>query len=280
MNIKELYEFGRQALSDPYFKNPALEASVLLHKATGIDKVAFYRDKDRIVTNEQVNEYKELLERRLSNEPIAYILGKKEFYSREFKVDKNVLIPRPETELLVEQAIKLLDGIRNPFILDIGTGSGCIAVSIIAEVAGCICIATDISQRALNKAQQNAALFGTRPHFVRGSLLEFIGDDKFDIVVSNPPYVKEQDFSNLDSGVKNYEPKTALVSQDDGLALISRIITESRRVLKSGGWCILEIGYGQAESVIEKFELNGYKETRVFKDLSGIDRVVRAKWTK
>ncbi len=191
-----------------------------------------------------------------------------------------MLIPRPETELLVEQAIKLLEGRSNPYVLDVGTGSGCIAITIAAEAPGSVCVATDISQHALNLARQNSISNNTKNLFVRGSLLEFCSEDKFDLVVSNPPYVKEQDFPKLDSGVKNYEPKTALVAEDGGLSIIGRIITQSKRALKSGGWCLLEIGYDQAKHVIELFELNGYKETQIFKDLSGIDRVVRAKWTK
>lgn len=280
MNIKELYEFGRQTLADPYFKNPALEASVLLFEATGIDKLAFYKDKEKPVTNEQVYKYKELLERRLLNEPIAYIVGRKEFYSREFTVDSNVLIPRPETELLVDKAIEAARGIDEPHILDIGTGSGCIAITLQAEITDSVCVGTDISEAALVIARHNAAKNKTYPLFIQGNLAESVGDRKFDIVVSNPPYVKEEDFSKLDRGVKEYEPKTALVSEQHGLAIINKIIGEYSRVLHHGGWCLLEIGYDQSARVIEMFELKGYKEIEIFKDLSGIDRVIKAKWTK
>ncbi|NIV42406.1 MAG: peptide chain release factor N(5)-glutamine methyltransferase [Candidatus Dadabacteria bacterium] len=279
MNIKELYNFGRKTLSDPYFKNPGLEASLLLHAATGVDKLAYYKDQDRFVSSSEIDKYKELLQRRLSNEPIAYILGKKEFYSREFIVDTDVIIPRPETEVLVEQAIKLAKEISHPYILDIGTGSGCIGVTIKAEVPNCVCIATDISAEALHKAKHNSKLNKANPLFIKGSLLECISNEKFDIVVSNPPYVKEEDFINLDKGVKNYEPIKALVADSDGFSVINRIIVGSKRVLKNNGWCILEVGYDQAEHVIEIFELNGYKQIEQFKDLSGIVRVVKAKWT-
>nr|NIP38066.1 peptide chain release factor N(5)-glutamine methyltransferase [Candidatus Dadabacteria bacterium]NIS07816.1 peptide chain release factor N(5)-glutamine methyltransferase [Candidatus Dadabacteria bacterium]NIV43036.1 HemK family protein methyltransferase [Candidatus Dadabacteria bacterium]NIY21434.1 HemK family protein methyltransferase [Candidatus Dadabacteria bacterium] len=169
MNIKELYDFGRQALSDPYFKNPGLEAFLLLHEATGIDKLAFYKDQDRLVSENEFYKYKELIDRRLSNEPVAYILGKKEFYSREFAVDNNVLIPRPETEILVEQALLILKDLDNPTILDVGTGSGCISVTIKAEMPKCICIATDISEDALTKAKQNSEINNSYPAYIRSN---------------------------------------------------------------------------------------------------------------
>lgn len=280
MNIKELYDFGRAALLNQKFENPGLEASVLLLEATGIDKLNFYKNHDRLVIDSEIDKYKELIERRLTSEPVAYILGKKEFYSREFSVDGNVLIPRPETELLVDKAIIILKGFDNPSILDVGTGSGCIAVTLKDEIPDSVCVATDISYGALQKAKQNSKNNDCYPFFIKGNLLEFIKDNKFDLIVSNPPYVREKLFHKLDKGVRNYEPKSALVAGDNGLGIISKIISESMRVLKNEGWCLLEIGFDQSVKVIEMFELNGYKEIEVFRDLSGIDRVIKAKWKK
>lgn len=280
MNIKELYDFGRDALLNQKFENPGLEASVLLLEATGIDKLNFYKNHDRLVNESEIGKYKELIERRLTSEPVAYILGKKEFYSREFSVDGNVLIPRPETELLVDKAIIILKGLVNPSILDVGTGSGCIAVTLKDEIPDSACVATDISYGALQKAKQNSNSNDCYPFFIKGNLLEFIKDNKFDLIVSNPPYVREKLFHKLDKGVRNYEPKSALVAGDNGLGIISKIISESMRVLKNEGWCLLEIGFDQSYKVIEMFELNGYKEIEVFRDLSGIDRVIKAKWKK
>lgn len=280
MNIKELYDFGRDALLNQKFENPGLEASVLLLEATGIDKLNFYKNHDRLVIDSEIDKYKELIERRLTSEPVAYILGKKEFYSREFSVDGNVLIPRPETELLVDKAIIILKGFDYPSILDVGTGSGCIAVTLKDEIPDSVCVATDISYGALQKAKQNSKNNDCYPFFIKGNLLEFIKDSKFDLIVSNPPYVREKLFHKLDKGVRNYEPKSALVAGDNGLGIISKIISESMRVLKNEGWCLLEIGFDQSDKVIEMFELNGYKEIEVFRDLSGIDRVIKAKWKK
>lgn len=280
MNIKELYDFGRDALLNQKFENPGLEASVLLLEATGIDKLNFYKNHDRLVIDSEIDKYKELIERRLTSEPVAYILGKKEFYSREFSVDGNVLIPRPETELLVDKAIIILKGFDYPSILDVGTGSGCIAVTLKDEIPDSVCVATDISYGALQKAKQNSKNNDCYPFFIKGNLLEFIKDNKFDLIVSNPPYVREKLFHKLDKGVRNYEPKSALVAGDNGLGIISKIISESMRVLKNEGWCLLEIGFDQSYKVIEMFELNGYKEIEVFRDLSGIDRVIKAKWKK
>ena len=280
MNIKELYDFGRDALLNQKFENPGLEASVLLLEATGIDKLNFYKNHDRLVNENEIDKYKELIERRLTSEPVAYILGKKEFYSREFSVDGNVLIPRPETELLVDRAVMILKGLDNPSVLDVGTGSGCIAVTLKDEIPDSVCVATDISYGALQKAKQNSKSNDYYPFFIKGNLLEFIKDSKFDLIVSNPPYVREKLFHKLDKGVRNYEPKSALVAGDNGLGIISKIISESMRVLKNEGWCLLEIGFDQSDKVIEMFELNGYKEIEVFRDLSGIDRVIKAKWKK
>lgn len=280
MNIKELYDFGRDALLNQKFENPGLEASVLLLEATGTDNLNFYKNHDRLVNESEIDKYKELIERRLTSEPVAYILGKKEFYSREFSVDGNVLIPRPETELLVDKAIIILKGLDNPSILDVGTGSGCIAVTLKDEIHDSVCVATDISYGALQKAKQNSRNNDCYPFFIKGNLLEFIKDSKFDLIVSNPPYVREKLFHKLDKGVRNYEPKSALVAGDNGLGIISKIISESMRVLKNEGWCLLEIGFDQSDKVIEMFELNGYKEIEVFRDLSGIDRVIKAKWKK
>lgn len=280
MNIKELYDFGRDALLNQKFENPGLEASVLLLEATGIDKLNFYKNHDRLVIDSEIDKYKELIERRLTSEPVAYILGKKEFYSREFSVDGNVLIPRPETELLVDKAIIILKGFDYPSILDVGTGSGCIAVTLKDEIPDSVCVATDISYGALQKAKQNSKNNDCYPFFIKGNLLEFIKDNKFDLIVSNPPYVREKLFHKLDRGVRNYEPKSAFVAGDNGLGIISKIISESMRVLKNEGWCLLEIGFDQSVKVIEMFELNGYKEIEVFRDLSGIDRVIKAKWKK
>jgi release factor glutamine methyltransferase len=280
MNIKELYDFGRQALSNQQFENPGLEASLLLLEATGIDKLNFYKNHDRLVNGSEIDKYKELIDRRLSNEPVAYILGKREFYSRQFAVDENVLIPRPETELLVDKAVMILRGLDKPSILDVGTGSGCITVTLKAEIPDSQCVATDISCSALQKAKQNSKSNDCYPFFIRGNLLESIKDCKFDLIVSNPPYVREELFYKLDKGVRNYEPKSALVAGDGGLSIISQIITGSKRVLKNEGWCLLEIGFDQSGRVVEMFELNGYTEIEIFKDLSGIDRVIKAKWKK
>ncbi len=264
-------------------ENPALETSVLLSRTRIIKNVAeIYTTPDKEPDQDKVIEFYGLLERRIKNEPIAYIVGEKEFYSRSFSVDRNVLIPRPETELLVEETIKAAEGIRNLVILDIGTGSGCVAVTIACELGESAIYATDISREALAVARKNSRKHETdkRIQFINGQLSDPFIKRAFDIVVSNPPYVTESEYLLLEPDVKDYEPRISLVAGGDGLCFIREIISGAPRILKKGGWCLLEIGAGQSPTVKELFEESGFEEISSVKDLAGIERVVKAQWKK
>lgn len=283
MHLRELYQHGIENMKRHSIENPALETSVLLSKTRVISNIAeIYTFPEKEPDQDKVREFYSLLERRLKHEPIAYIVGEKEFYSRPFTVDRNVLIPRPETELLVEQALKAADGIPHPVILDIGTGSGCVAVTIACELGASEIYATDISPGALAVARKNAEkhLSDKRIRFINGHLSDSFTKGVFDIVVSNPPYVSAADYRFLEPDVKEYEPRTSLIAGDDGLCFIRDIISGASYTLKNGGWCLLEAGAGQARRVKELFEEHGFGKISSVKDLADIERVIKAQWKK
>lgn len=280
--MRELYISGRDRMKQSGIENPGLEASLLLSKVLDVNILDFYRHPERVVGLEKVGEFNRLLERRIKREPIAYILGEKEFYSRSFLVTPHVLIPRPETEVLVEEALKVLKEIDTPLVADAGTGSGCIAVTVACEYENANVIATDISNEALSIARENAKRYSVdeRISFVHADFLNSLKEESFDAVLSNPPYVATSDFQNLQMDVREFEPALALLGGEDGLDCVRKIAYEAGNVLKSGGWCIVEIGEGQSKEAVEIFDKIGFEEISTLKDLSGIERVVKARWKK
>ncbi|MEM7008432.1 MAG: peptide chain release factor N(5)-glutamine methyltransferase [Thermodesulfobacteriota bacterium] len=283
MQLKELYQIGKQSLSENSVQTPGLESYLLLAKSNLIDSMTeVYSQGEKQIDREGINTFNNLLQRRLKWEPAAYIVGEKEFYSRSFKVNPFVLIPRPETELLVDEVLNIISNIDSPKILDIGTGSGCIAVTLAAMCSEASLVASDISEEALMIAKENCDnhQVSGQVKFLKSDLLESIKESLFDVVVSNPPYVSEKEFCVLEAEVRDYEPRGALVAGTDGLLYIEKIISDSKRVLKDGGWCMIEIGQGQNNIVQRLFKKNGYSDISITKDLNGIQRVVRAKWKK
>ena len=274
---------GQKSLKSRSVESPALESYILLSKTNAVSGIGdIYSRPEKEIDQETVKEYIRLVERRANREPSAYITGHKEFYSREFKVNPSVLIPRPETELLTEEALRAVSTMDLPTVLDLGTGSGCIAVTIAKEMPGASIAASDISKEALETARDNALEHGVyeRIEFISGDALKPFSDAKFDIIVSNPPYIAQEELHALEPEVREYEPRTALISGPDGLNVIRDIISDAPRVLKEGGVCLIEIGEGQSERVIELFRENGFTEIRAIRDLNGIERVVSAKWKK
>jgi len=283
MHLRELYQLGKKNMRLHLIENPALEASILLSKSSAIEDISeIYAHPEKELDQVKVDEFYRLLERRIKNEPIAYITGEKEFYSRTFSVNRDVLIPRPETELLVEEALRTTAEIVNPAVLEVGTGSGCIAVTLSCEKPGSRVFAADISARALALARANAQRHGALDgmFFVLGSLTDPLRDDSFDVLVSNPPYIPEAEFENLAPDVRDYEPRSSLVGGEDGLHFIRKIITGAKRVLRPGGWCLLEIGMGQSPEVTKLFEEAGFRNISCVRDINDIDRLVRAQWKK
>jgi len=224
-------------------------------------------------------EHRALVQRRLAGEPIQYITGETEFFGLPFRLTREVLIPRPETEHSVERVLELTAGRAAPRIVDVGTGSGSIAVALAHRMPNASITAIDISAHALSLAQENAERNGVanRLRFLHGDLLAPVAGERFEIVVSNPPYVAEADRASLSVEVREYEPSTALFAGDDGLASYRRLIPQTYSALTAGGWLVLEIGFGQDAAVRALLEAAGFSEIGFTADLQGIARVASAR---
>ena len=220
-----------------------------------------------------------LVKRRLAGEPIQYIAGETEFYRMPFFVNRDVLIPRPETEHLVEKVVTLAPVFRRPRIVDVGAGSGAIAIAVAHECPDAVVTATEISQAALELALRNAERLGykDRIRFLQGDLLAPVAGHVFDLVVSNPPYIAERDRDSLSVEVRDFEPAQALFAGNDGLAVYHRLIPAAFTALVPGGYVALEIGYGQSEAVRDLLSISGFQNVEFTSDLQNIPRVVCAR---
>ena len=280
MTLKEALNKGISILKSSNTEAPAVEAGVMLCSAVDRNKVFLYAHGDFEMNEKEVQIFFEMLRRRALRVPLQYITGRQEFMSLEFLVSPDVLIPRQDTEILVEAVIQRaanmpLECLR---ILDIGTGSGCIAVSLAYYLKNCTVTAVDISEKALGMARLNAANAGVgdKVEFVRGNLFEAIEDRAFDIIVSNPPYIPKADIDGLQVEVKDYEPRSALDGGGDGLDFYRKIAEKSTGFLATDGILAFEVGLSQAGHVSKLMEI-GFCDIKVFKDLAGIDRVVMGK---
>ncbi|MCZ7585943.1 MAG: peptide chain release factor N(5)-glutamine methyltransferase [Deltaproteobacteria bacterium] len=256
-----------------------LDAELLLGRALAMDRVALYCAFDRPVAPRELDAYRELVRRRAAGEPVAYILGRKEFFSITFHVSPAVLIPRPETEHLVERALALLPESETRRVLDVGTGSGAVAVCVAKHRAGADVAATDISSEALEVARLNAAALGVAER-IQFHNADLFGDlaGPFDLVLSNPPYVRGEDWAKLTRDVADFEPRTALVAENRGLEVISRLIREAPPRLATGGRLVMEIGHDQADDVAGLFAQSGlYEPAEFFKDNAGRKRIVEGR---
>lgn len=279
MTLKEVYSIGKDKIKAGGIGNPALETSLLISRVFGMDKIDIYTQPEIEIDGESLKEFEEIIERRLGREPIGYILGESEFYSRKFSVGSEVLIPRPETETLVEEALDIIGNISSPLVVDVGTGSGCIAITIGGERSDSTVVASDISFGAILLAKENAKRLGVHNiNFVHSDFLNFAKGRLFDVVVSNPPYISEAEICELEPDIRDFEPIVALHGGQDGLDCIRRVAAGAKSVLKNGGWCIMEIGATQnkeAGAILRGF---GYREISFSEDLSGIKRVIKARW--
>lgn len=252
------------------------EAELLLTCVLNVSRASIKAFPERELTIEQKNKFQELLNRRIGGEPIAYMLGHKEFWSKDFIVSPDVLIPRPDTELLVEMALELITSRQKKRILDLGTGSGVIGLSIAAERPKVTVVATDISAEALQIAKLNAKhLHITNVEFALGAWFDALANDveqKFDIIVSNPPYVANFD-PHLAQGDLRFEPNKALVSGNQGMDDLRLIILQAPNYLVPGGQLLVEHGYDQEHLVAKEFTAAGFTDITCFRDLSGIPRV-------
>ena len=280
MEIKELYLKGRKSFEENGFECPGIETRAILARSLGTDPLEFYAHPERRVDPERAEVFEELLHRRLGGEPLAYVTGEREFCSRPFVVTRDVLIPRPETETLAELAMETAGRMKNPRILDLGTGSGCLAVTLSLETRGCEVFASDVSAAALGVARRNARTHGARVRFVRSDLLGCFAKSSFDMIISNPPYVSEAEYAELSPQIRHYEPRAALLGGGDGLACIRKIAAAAGTALREGGFLLLEIGAGQAQSAESIVSENGFSDIRIETDIGGVERVVKATWKK
>lgn len=275
--LEDIFNQGKTQLSR--LSHPELDAKILLCESASISLEQFHASPEIKVTNNQADHFFRLIEKRLQSFPLAYLTGKKEFWSLEFAVSSEVLIPRPETELIVELAISLSP--QTGTIVDIGTGCGTIAVSLAKELPKTRVVATDISKRALETAQLNAKTNELdRIEFYQGSLLAPLRklklEDNCDIIVSNPPYVSEDEWEKLSPEITKHEPKKALVAGQTGLERIEGLLNQAPIYLKSGGFLIFEFGAGQKEKVLNIFGRE-WIDVCSYSDLYGIPRVMVAR---
>jgi release factor glutamine methyltransferase len=278
MTVSELLIWGAGRLGSGGVDKPLLEAELLLAETLKIPRLELLLEKKSPVTARQEKVFREYIRRRAKRIPAGYILNNAYFYGLEFHVEKGVLIPRPETELLVEEIIKAVSGKKKLNILDIGTGSGAIAVTLAKNLPGSRVTAVDISILALKVARLNARKLkvAKRIKFRKGSLFAGL-KERFDIIVSNPPYVKAGDFKTLQPEVK-YEPRAALYGGKDGLDIYRRMISLAKDHLAPAGILALEIGYGQSgkiRALLAREKI--FRQVDIIKDYSGIDRIVIAR---
>jgi len=284
MNIRSVLYSAALDLERHGSATPRLDAEILLSHCMMTDRIGLYTHPGKIPTEEELRRFQEWITRRCAKEPVAYIIGQKEFWSLSFEVTPDVLIPRPETEVLVETIlceypVRNCEGLM---ILEIGTGSGAISVALASELKGATIVATDISQRALSVAIKNAGSNKVEHQisFRRGSLFEPVSE-KFDIIVSNPPYVSEEEFDSLPLGVRGFEPRSALVSGMGGTAFHRQIMSEGVRYLKEHGKIFLEMGSDQKGRIAGiSEELNFYEDIAFIPDYAGNMRVFKARRRK
>jgi release factor glutamine methyltransferase len=280
MTLQKWAEKGTQLLlTGPHPNRARRDAELLLRHLLQHERAALLARWNERLHEDEAAEYVAFLERRHKGEPIQYITGEASFYGLTFHVTPAVLIPRPETEHLVEKVIALCRGVERPRIVDVGAGSGAIAVALAHELPQAQVTATDISVEALAIAKENAKRNNVteRVRFLQGDLLAPIAAERFDVVASNPPYVSSGDRASLDVEVRDYEPETALFAGPDGLAVYRRLIPQAAGVLVPGGHIVLEIGYDQRDAISHLLTATGFEDVEVVPDLQGIARVAVAR---
>ncbi len=272
MTFREALEKGEKVLNLANIADAKTDAWLLLAWVCKINRTYYYVHMDETLTIENASEYENVIRKRVEHVPLQYITGEQEFMGLPFKVSPAVLIPRQDTETLVEEALKVVrPGMK---VLDMCTGSGCILISILKNTVGVEGDGYDISKQALLIARENAKLNGVAADFERSDLFEMV-TDVYDVIVSNPPYIPTDVIPGLMPEVASYEPMQALDGREDGLFFYRRIATECQKALKNGGKLLLEIGHDQGQAVSEILTEAGFSDVIVTKDLAGNDRVVK-----
>ena len=275
MNIKKVLSEGIDTLQKNKILNPQLDSEILLSKSIKRDKKHIILNPKKNLNSQELAVFKSLIERRKKGEPVAYIIKKKEFWKDEFYVDKSVLIPRPDTEIIIEEILKIYSQDAHLQVLDIGTGSGCILLSILKERPNFYGTGIDISKKSINVSKFNANKLNinNKTKFIHSSVDNFnIG--KYDLVVSNPPYIKMSNLKYLEKDVYSYEPRLALNGGFDGFSEIRKVISKTSNLVKKNGKLILEIGFNQKNKVKEILKKNGFYINKVLKDYGNNDRCI------
>ncbi|MDA7801211.1 peptide chain release factor N(5)-glutamine methyltransferase [Candidatus Pelagibacter sp.] len=275
MNIENILNKGINILQKNKTANPQLDSEILLSNSIKKDKKHIVLNPKEILNSEQLEKFNSLIERRKKGEPIAYLINKKEFWKDEFFVNKDVLIPRPDSELIIEQVLKIYSKDVQLQVLDIGTGSGCILLSILKERSNFYGTGIDISKKSINVSKFNAKQLNltNRVKFFHSSVDNF-NNGKYNIIVSNPPYIEQLSLKYLEKDVVNFEPKLALSGGFDGFSKIRKVINKASILIKKNGKFILEIGFNQKNKVIKILKEEGFYVNKAIKDYGNNDRCI------
>ena len=275
MIYSEIIKKGSKFLKKNKIKNPYLDTELILSKVINKKREEILLNINNKLKNKDITKFKKYLLRRYEKEPMAYILGYKHFWKSKFLTNKYVLIPRPDTELIIEETLNYLPMEKTKKILDVGTGSGCIIISLLKERPKCSATAIDISKNAINVAKTNAKLhqLENKINFINIDIDKYKSYN-YDLVISNPPYIKNIELSRLDDEIKFHEPILALSGGFDGLRNLKKVILKSKKLLKINGKLILEIGHRQKNHCLRILNENGFYINKVSKDLSGKDRCI------
>lgn len=279
MKISEILNCATEILQSNGIAEPRREAQSLLAFALNKNHTFLVAHSEDELSETEKNHFQSILERRARREPFQYIIGRQEFCGLDFLVTPDVLIPRPETELIVENAVEILREKRQARFCEIGTGSGCIAVSILREAKTARAIASDISEKALKVAKKNAETHGVaeRLELKLSDVFKNLGEEKFDLIVSNPPYIAANEIKNLQTEVRDFEPRAALTDDEDGFSIIEKIIGGAPGFLKKNGCLLMEIGFGQAGEVLRMFAPHVRETVEFALDLQRIPRMIKAR---
>lgn len=276
---KDALEHGKQRLLECEIEDASLDAWLLLEYVSGISRSWYFVHEDEEISENDIEEYQILIEQRGKHIPLQQLTKEAYFYGMKFFVNENVLIPRQDTEVLVEQVLSLSKGKENLKLLDMCTGSGCILLALLANLKQASGTGVDLSEKALEVAQRNGKELGIEVSWVQSDLFDKVSGS-YDIIVSNPPYIETSVIEGLMDEVKLYEPRMALDGTEDGLFFYREITMQAGKYLKNNGILAFEIGYNQGRAVSEFMKENGYKEVQVLQDLAGLDRVVTGRIEK
>ena len=275
MTLQEAYGYGQKKLNEAKVEEAALDAWYLLEFVTGVDRATYYMEMHKVMSLEEEMLYQECVERRASHIPLQHITGVQEFMGFEFQVNEHVLVPRQDTEVLVETVLRDLRPEMN--VLDMCTGSGCILISLLKHCNGITGVGVDISSKALDVAKNNCNRLDVEATLIESDLFDKV-EGKYDVIVSNPPYIPTDIIEGLQDEVKCHDPFIALDGKEDGLYFYRKIVENSPQYLAQGGKLYFEIGHDQGDTVKELMLQAGFVDVEVKKDLAGLDRVVHGKY--